>query len=187
MIILFPFIFLIFFAGCGAEKGLITENQMLKARVEDLERENAELRIKLAQLEKKSERLKEEGKNLQDIKEMAETFQWKSARDVGVSLKETSVKKNMETVQIAAEAFARDHEGYYPKDVYELSYLLPEGLSNPFLNSTNMRDVVVNGMPARTGVVGYEPGFNSEGKCISYRIYGYGNEGLLQYIIQNRR
>ncbi len=117
--------------------------------------------------------------------------------------REASVKANMRTAQIAAEAYATDNGGTYPPDNADTAYLsyYPGGLSdgktaaqngpvNPFKNATefpiaaNVTDVATTrktdpssiavGAP---GNVAYKAIANDSGGFTSYAIVGAGKAG----------
>lgn len=170
--------------GCEGKAAL--ENEVLKSRIQELERKNADLEFQLAQAEEKIKRLDSEGQNLRDIRATAETLRWRSPTDVATTAKERAVQANMETVQVIAESYARDHEGFFPS-LEVLLNRLPGGLSNPFSGSNNLRDVVVAGMPGKPGVAGYEVTLDEAGRGVSYRIWGHGSEGLLKTVYRGKR
>jgi hypothetical protein len=175
---------LVALSGCSGKE--ILENEALKGRVRKLEDENATLKIQISQLEEKIKRLDKEGRNLRDIQVAAETLRWRSPADVATAAKERAVRANMETVQVLAESYAREHEGYYPSlDV--LLNRIPSGLTNPFTGSSNLRDVVVAGIPGKTGAAGYDVSVDGAGRGVSYRIYGHGSEGLLKTVYRGGR
>jgi len=171
-------------AGCEGKATL--ENEMLKGRIRDVEQKNADLQIQLAQAEEKIKRLESEGQNLRDIKATAESLRWKAPSDVETTSKERAVRANMETIQVIVESYAREHEGYYPS-MEVLLFRIPVGLVNPFSGSSNLRDIVVAGIPGKPGVSGYDVSLDEAGRGLSYRIYGHGAEGLLKAMFRGSR
>ncbi len=178
------FVSLMALIGCSGKEAL--ENEMLKGRIRELERRNADLQFQLAQAEEKVKRLDYEGRNLRDIQATAETLRWRSPADVATTSKERAVRANMETIQVIAESYAREHEGYYPS-METLLNRIPGGLANPFSGSSNLREVVVAGIPGKPGVSGYDVSLDEAGRGVSYRIYGHGAEGLLKAVLRGSR
>jgi hypothetical protein len=177
-------LFLLALAGCSGKE--VLENEMLKGRIRELERKNADLQVQLSQAEEKIKRLDREGENLRDIRATAETLRWRSPTDVATTSRERAVRANMETIQVIAESYAREHEGYYP-GMETLLNRIPGGLVNPFTESSNLRDVVVAGIPGKPGVAGYDVSLDEAGRGVSYRLYGHGAEGLLKTVLRGSR
>jgi prepilin-type N-terminal cleavage/methylation domain-containing protein len=118
--------------------------------------------------------------------------------------REASVKGNMRTSQIAAEAYATDNGGSYPPSNSDSGYLsyFPGGGSdgvtaaasgpvNPFTNiaefpitgpTVTTPQAARNKKPTATGVgtagqIGYSPIANSSGGVTSYAVLGAGKTG----------
>jgi type II secretory pathway pseudopilin PulG len=94
--------------------------------------------------------------------------------------KESVVKENMHTVQLAIESFATETLGVYPQaaDEVALLALLPHGRypDNPFTNAVTIVDWNVD--PVAAGNMGI---FNMPGG--GYRIKGHGSAALLEDIV----
>lgn len=118
--------------------------------------------------------------------------------------REASVKGNMRTAQIAAEAYAVDNGGSYPPNASDTGYKsyfpgggsdgitpAPTGPVNPFTNISEFPisgpsiltpNSTRNSTPSSTSVgtagqVGYSPITNTSGGVTSYAIMGAGKTG----------
>jgi type IV pilus assembly protein PilA len=96
--------------------------------------------------------------------------------------KESAVKSNMHTTQLAAEDYAVRNDGAYPVDVVDFQSTLPDS-ANGFLNPfTGLREFPVDGTAANPGEVGYG---DVGTPPIGYTITGYGISGLLPLILSS--
>ncbi|OQY26991.1 MAG: hypothetical protein B6244_11995 [Candidatus Cloacimonetes bacterium 4572_55] len=101
-----------------------------------------------------------------------------------IRAKEGEIKSNMHTTQLSIEDYNVSCTGQYPTSVSGFAPFLPRlhngsrGFSNPF---TNQPEPPIDGIPASgdIGRVGYTPEIVN-GRVISYTIYGYGKEELLE-------
>lgn len=98
---------------------------------------------------------------------------------------EDLVMANCLAVQSAAEVFAAENSGIYPRDVasdtsscgHTLLDLLPEGhrLENPY---TKSQTEPVDGAASKPGETGYEP-FIQNNFTVGYNITGYGEDTVI--------
>jgi prepilin-type N-terminal cleavage/methylation domain-containing protein len=96
--------------------------------------------------------------------------------------KESALKSNMHTTQLAAEDYAVRNDGAYPADVADFQSTLPDS-ANGFLNPfTGLREFPVDGTAANPGEVGYE---DVGTPPIGYAITGYGMSSLLPLILSS--
>lgn len=89
--------------------------------------------------------------------------------------RESSVKANMHTIQLAVEDYAVLNGGFYASDSGNLTEMFSLGaVNNPFVDGG---DFLVSDIPAEPGVVGYDHDtFSGTG----YTILGHGRFDLLR-------
>ena len=98
--------------------------------------------------------------------------------------KESSVKANMHSVQLAIEDFAVQNDGTYPvaADDAAVSGNLPNGVypNNPFDTSVAM-GMDWAAAPAASGDLGCNPAATTAG----YTLRGFGRTGVLSLVLTN--
>jgi type II secretion system protein G len=98
--------------------------------------------------------------------------------------KESSVKANMHTVQLAIEDFAVQNDGTYPVAADDAAVVanLPNGVypNNPF-NTAVVMAMNWGGDPVASGDVGSNPAATISG----YTLHGFGKTALLSLALTN--
>jgi len=101
--------------------------------------------------------------------------------------KEAGVKSNSHSVQVAAEDFAVQNDGFYATDlssvtsttgetVIDLLPTLNTRLENPF---TRAITEPIDGAAGAPGETGYEPFVDGTGATVGYVITGHGRSGMV--------
>ncbi len=100
-------------------------------------------------------------------------YSGETAVDASIIVKDKSVKNNMQKLKEAVDLYIIESQSSdCPLSISEI--VLPLA-SNPFSSG---KPAYVDGMPSTRGQVGYVSDGNS------YRIYGYGSEGVLDYVLR---
>ena len=83
---------------------------------------------------------------------------------------DAAIRNNMHTVQLAAEDYATQNEGIYPRAVSNFLHLLPSSFVNPVNPDVSP---VVNGIKGKPGQICYV----YDPKTEEYKIYGFDTDG----------